>query len=145
MPIKQKSFRKIYLLLFFILLYLPVLSVVLYSFNNSSSTAKWTGFTLAWYKELFNDGVIGESFRISIQVALLTAIVSAIFGTAAAIISLIVTKKMDKTIRGLMILPLLVPEVALGISLLIFFTSFKLPFGRLKFYHILYFVCHIFT
>lgn len=131
MKIKTNRFGVFYLSLFFVLLYLPVLSVILYSFNASPSTAQWTGFTLDWYRELFRDRVIAESFKISIQVAFLTAILSAILGTATAVISMSVTEKMKKTIQGVMILPLLVPEVALGVSLLMFFNALKLPFGHL--------------
>lgn len=126
-----EGFEKFYLSLFFIVLYFPVLSVILYSFNSSSSLAQWSGFTLGWYKELFRDRIIVEAFKISVQVAILTTILSAILGTATAIISMSVTSRMKKTIRGIMILPLLVPEVALGVSLLMFFSALKLPFGRL--------------
>ncbi|NMA84052.1 MAG: ABC transporter permease [Epulopiscium sp.] len=128
---RTKKFRTVYLSLFFVILYIPVLSVILYSFNKSPSTAQWAGFTLDWYKELFNDRVITEAFKISIQVAFLTSILSAILGTATAITSMYVTKKMEKTINGVMILPLLVPEVALGVSLLLFFNALRLPFGHL--------------
>ncbi|HZK35267.1 MAG TPA: ABC transporter permease, partial [Bacillota bacterium] len=128
---RAATFRTFYLSLFFILLYIPVLSVILYSFNKSPSTAQWTGFTLDWYRDLINDRVIVEAFKVSIQVALLTSVLSAILGTASAIIAMYATNKMEKTITGIMILPLLVPEVALGISLLIFFTALNLPFGHL--------------
>ncbi len=131
MKTKGNKFRKFYLSLFFVLLYIPVLSVILYSFNKSSSTAQWAGFTLDWYRELFQDRVIIESFRISIQVAILTSILSAILGTITAVVSLYVTEKMEKAIHGVMILPLLVPEVALGVSLMLFFSGLKLPFGHL--------------
>ena len=127
----QKRIRIFYLSLFFFILYIPVLSVVLYSFNKSSSTAQWAGFTLDWYKQLFNDQVIFEAFKVSVQVAILTSILSAIIGTASAIISIYVTKKAEKSMNGLMFLPLIVPEVALGISLLIFFNIIKLPYGIL--------------
>lgn len=128
---RSKRFQKFYLSLFFVLLYLPVLSVILYSFNKSTSTAHWAGFTLDWYRELFKDRVIIESFKISMQVAVLTSILSAILGTVTAIISLYVTQRMGKILHGAMILPLLVPEIALGISLLLFFNALKLPFGHL--------------
>ena len=131
MKSKTNRFGIFYLSLFFVILYLPILSVVLYSFNASPSTAKWTGFTLDWYRQLFRDRVIGEAFAISIQVAILTAIFSAVLGTAAAMVSLMVTTKMKQTIQRMMRLPLLVPEVALGVSLLIFFNALKLPFGHL--------------
>lgn len=131
MNTKSNRFRTFYLSLFFVILYIPVLSVILYSFNKSPSTVHWAGFSLDWYKELFSDKVIIQSFNISIQVAILTSILSAIMGTATAIITLYVTNKMEKVVYGVMILPLLVPEVALGISLLVFFTTLKLPFGHL--------------
>lgn len=131
MNIKTNRVRTFYLSLFFIILYVPVLSVVLYSFNKSSSTAHWAGFTLDWYRQLFSDRIIFEAFKVSIQVALLTSALSAIIGTASAIISIYVTEKTEKSINGLMFLPLIVPEVALGISLLIFFSALKLPFGIL--------------
>jgi len=129
--IKTNRFRTFYLSLFFVILYVPVLSVILYSFNKGTSTAHWAGFTFDWYKALLNDVVIVDSFKISIQVAFLTSVLSAIMGTATAIISIYVTEKMEKTINGLMLLPLLVPEIALAISLLVFFSSLKLPFGLL--------------
>ncbi len=131
MRVKSNRFRTFYLSLFFIILYVPVLSVVLYSFNKSSSTAYWAGFTLDWYRELFNDRVIFDAFKVSIQVALLTSVLSAIIGTASAIVSIYAKQKTEKTINGLMFLPLIVPEVALGVSLLIFFGTLKLPFGIL--------------
>ena len=127
----KHRFRTFYLLLFFTLLYIPILGVILYSFNKSPSTANWTGFTLDWYRDLFNDSIIFESFKLSIQVAFLTSILSAILGTATAIISMYVTVKMKKVLRGVMLLPLLVPEVALGVSLLMFFSFLNLPFGHL--------------
>ncbi|NLP33670.1 MAG: ABC transporter permease [Clostridiales bacterium] len=129
MNTKAKRFRTLYLSLFFVMLYIPVLSVIMYSFNKSPSTAQWTGFTLDWYKELFSDRVIADAFKISIQVAVLTSLLSAIIGTATAIISIYVTEKMEKTLNGLMLLPLLVPEIALGVSLLLFFSALKMPFG----------------
>ncbi len=131
MRAKGSRFGVFYLSLFFVLLYLPVISVILYSFNASPSTARWTGLTLDWYKELFADRVISAAFKVSIQVALITALVSAVLGTATAVIAMSVSGGMKKTIQGVMLLPLLVPEVALGVSLLFFFNALRLPFGHL--------------
>ena len=129
MNTKSNRFRTFYLSLFFIILYVPVLSVVLYSFNKSSSTAQWAGFTLDWYMQLFNDRVIFEAFKVSIAVALITAVFSAIVGTASAIISLYVSQKTEKVINGSLFVPLIIPEIALGLSLLIFFSELQLKFG----------------
>lgn len=131
MKARVNRWQIIYLSVFFVVLYLPVLSVILYSFNANASTAKWTGWTLDWYQQLFNDRVIGQAFVISIEVAVLTAIVSAVLGTAAAVISLSLTERMKKAVQWVMLLPLLVPEVALGVSLLMFFNALRLPFGHL--------------
>lgn len=128
---KTNRFQSLYLSLFFVVLYVPLLSVILYSFNQSSSTAHWTGFTLDWYRQLFKDRVILEAFKVSLQVGVLTSALSAVLGTASAIISTYVTKRLEKSINGLMFLPLIIPEVALGISLLIFLSGLKLPFGLL--------------
>jgi len=128
---KASRFGVFYLSLFFFVLYLPVLSVVLYSFNASSSTAQWTGWSLEWYRQLLRDRVIGEAFKVSIQVAVLTAILSAVLGTFTAVVSMWVTARMKRAIQGIMILPLIVPEVALGVSLLFFFNALRLPFGIL--------------
>ena len=128
---KASRFGVFYLSLFFVVLYLPVLSVVLYSFNASSSTAQWTGWSLEWYRQLLRDRVIGEAFKVSIQVAVLTAILSAVLGTFTAVVSMWVTARMKRAIQGIMILPLIVPEVALGVSLRFFFNALRLPFGIL--------------
>lgn len=128
---KTGKFGIFYLSLFFVLLYLPVLSVVLYSFNASSSTAQWTGWSLDCYRQLFRDRTIGQAFKVSIQVAVLTALVSAVLGTFTAVISMWVTARMKRALQGIMILPLIVPEVALGVSLLFFFNALRLPFGIL--------------
>ncbi|CAM3672353.1 ABC transporter permease [Erysipelothrix urinaevulpis] len=128
---KNNRGSKVYLSLFFTILYIPILAVLIFSFNASASTASWTGFSLTWYKELFNDRVIMESLILSLQVGVLTAVFSAVVGTYAAVISLFQTKRRGKTIEGMMFLPLLVPELALGISLLILFTFLNVPLGRL--------------
>lgn len=129
---KNKSIMKpVYLGIFFIVLYIPIMSIVLYSFNQSPSTAQWTGFTLDWYRSLFQDRIIIESFILSLQVGVMTAVLSAIIGTAGAIVSIFVGRTMEKTIDAAMIIPLLVPEVALGISLLMLFTFINVPLGRL--------------
>jgi len=131
MSTKAIRWRIIYLSLFFVMLYLPVLSVVLYSFNQNESTAKWTGWTLDWYHQLFSNQKMGEAFMVSIQVAMLTALVSAVLGTAAAVVSLSLTQRMQKAVQWVMLLPLLIPEVALGVSLLMFFNALRLPLGHL--------------
>lgn len=128
---KRSKLGIVYLSLFFVLLYMPVLSVILYSFNASSSTAQWSGFSFRWYQELFRDRVIAQSFKVSMEVAVLTALVSAVLGTFTAVVAMAVSVRMKRAIQGVMLLPLIVPEIALAVSLLVFFNGLRLPFGHL--------------
>ena len=128
---RKSILKPLYLGLFFVILYVPIMSIILYSFNQSPSTAQWTGFTLDWYRSLFQDRIIVESLILSLEIGVMTAVLSAFIGTAAAIVSIFVGRSMEKTIDSAMIIPLLVPEVALGISLLMLFTFIKVPLGRL--------------
>lgn len=127
---RSKHFKGIFLGLFFIVLYVPIVSVIIYSFNKSPSTAQWTGFALDWYKSLFQDKVIIEAFWLSLQVGVMTAVLSAFIGTFAAITSTFVDRKVKRSIDASMVVPLLVPEVALGVSLLIMYNILNIPLGR---------------
>ena len=86
---------------------------------------------LDWYRQLFSDRVIAQSFRVSIVVAVLTSLL-AVLGMFTAVVSQWVTARMKTAIQGMMILPLIVPEVALGVSLL-FFSMLWLRFRYLDF------------
>lgn len=116
-----------FLLLLF--LYLPILCVVLYSFNLSKSGAAWTGFTLKWYQELWDNTKIRQAFWVSLRVAGLTAFFSSILGTAAAIGVNSLNKKAKSFISALIYLPLIIPEIILGIALLMLLAATPMPFG----------------
>ncbi len=118
-----------YMGLVIVFLYLPILCVVLYSFNESKSGAVWTGFTFKWYGDLLMDSRIGSAFWVSFRVAILTSILSAFLGTLGAIAVDNLSPKVKSAVSAFIYLPLIIPEIILGIALLIFFSLTPLPFG----------------
>ena len=83
---KLESFiKKFYLILIFIFLYLPIVTLMVFSFNDSKSMGKWNGFTLNWYIELFQNDSIMSALKYTLLVAIISSIVATIIGTFAAI------------------------------------------------------------
>ena len=81
----MKSLSRIYNILIFSFLYAPIVVLIIYSFNDSKNRVKWGGFTLDWYKELFNNDLVMESLRLTLQIAVLAAVAATIIGTMAAV------------------------------------------------------------
>ena len=73
------------MLLVFLFLYLPIFVLIVFSFNASKSRSVWSGFTLDWYKELFQNSMILDALWVTLAVSILAAVISTIIGTAAAI------------------------------------------------------------
>lgn len=108
----------------FLYLYLPVLLLIFFSFNQSKTgTLPFTGFTLNWYRDLFADYLVIDAFGNSIKVALITAVVATAVGTAAAFPMARLAFRFKEALRLITILPIMVPGLLIGISLLIFFAS----------------------
>lgn len=113
-----------YGLLGFLFLYLPVLLLILFSFNRSpAGSLPFTGFTLDWYRDLFADFLVIDAFWTSLKVALATALLATIIGTAAAFPMARLVFRFKETLRLLFTLPMMVPGLLIGIALLIFFSS----------------------
>ena len=111
-----------------IFIYLPIFLVILYSFNESRMSSVWTGLSFHWYKQLFQDEVIFEALKNSFILAIYTSILSAIIGTLGAYGMEQVKKKNQEFIA---ILPMLIPEIILGMVCLTFFSALHLPFGMI--------------
>ncbi|OOC42651.1 ABC transporter permease [Thermosipho sp. 1074] len=122
-PGKLSKILTILVLIFF---YIPIFIVVVFSFNNSKSPV-WVGFSFHWYKELFfNAFDIWHAFFKSIFVALLSSFVATSFGTLAAIGLYWEKFKSKKYIWILSYLPLIIPDIIIGVSLLIFFVMINI-------------------
>ena len=121
---RARWFPRAVLLLGFAFLYLPMASLVVYSFNESRLVTVWSGFSLKWYGELFRDQQMMSAAWVSIQVAFWTACASVVLGTMAAMIMTRFRNFPGKTVfGGLITAPLVMPEVITGLSILLLFVS----------------------
>jgi len=75
---------RFFMLLVFLFLYLPIFVLIVFSFNASKSRSVWSGFTLDWYKELFQNSMILDALWVTLAVSILAAVISTIIGTAGA-------------------------------------------------------------
>ncbi len=117
------------MLLVFLFLYAPILLLIFFSFNSSNSNVNFDGFSLKWYGELFRDEEILTALWNTLLIAFLSAIISTVIGTAAAI-GLSNYKKWQKhAIMNVTYLPVLNPDIITGISLLLLFIAVKMPTG----------------
>ncbi len=121
---RNSKFTLTMLVLGFVFLYAPILSLVVYSFNESRLVTVWSGFSVKWYVELFRDQQMMDAAWVSIQVAFWTACASVVLGTLAAMIMTRFRDFPGKTIfGGLITAPLVMPEVITGLSILLLFVS----------------------
>ena len=114
----------------FVFLYAPILSLIVYSFNESKLVTVWSGFSLKWYGELFRDDGIMKAAWVSIRIAFFTATASVVLATVAAMIMTRFRKFHGKTLFGALITaPLVMPEVITGLSILLLFVSLGMARG----------------
>jgi len=116
----HRHFGKAWMAMVFLFLYLPLLFMVLFSFNSTRQDAEFTGFSLRWYVALTRDTKIVEGFWLSLQVALITGVLSAVLGTFAAFVLVRYRRFAGRTVfSGMVNAPLVMPEVVIGLSLLL--------------------------
>jgi spermidine/putrescine transport system permease protein len=126
---RQKGFTTIAVICFF-LLYAPILTLVVYSFNSGTSIAIWEGFSLRWYERAAANEQVQEAALRSLQIASFAAVVATVLATMAALAT-----TRTRPYRGLTAIyaaintPLMVPEIVTAVALLIFFASIKVATG----------------
>ncbi len=111
-------------------LYLPLMILSLYSFNDSRVNAVWTGFTLKWYGTLSTNTRVLEALTNSLIIASISTTVSTILGTCTALALSRYQYKHKHLINGLVYLPILIPEIVMGLSLLVLFSQTGIPLGK---------------
>ena len=130
----QKTWRShlmvAYSLAILAFLYLPLLILAMYSFNESRINAVWTGFTFNWYEALFQNRRVLEALTNSLFIAVISTIASTTLGTIAAIALNRYQYKYKPVINGLLYLPILIPEIVMGLSLLVLFAQAQVPLGK---------------
>lgn len=128
---KGKIGANIYLVLVFIFLYAPIFALALFSFNDSKSMARWNGFTLKWYQQLFKNDRIISALITTVVVAILAATIATVIGTISAI-GIEKIKGGKKTLLlNLNYLPVLNPDIVTAIGLMILFIFFNVKLGFL--------------
>lgn len=125
----MKVLKKIYLIIIFVFLYAPVLTLIVFSFNDSKSRGHWGGFTMKWYGQLFKDRQVMSSLYYTIIIALLSAIVATVTGTAAAVGIHSMKKVLKSFVMNLTYLPVVSPDIVTGISLMILFVFIRMNLG----------------
>ena len=119
----KKTLQNIYLSLIIFLLYAPIVTLVILSFNNSKTRAKWGGFTGKWYISLFQNEQIMSALYTTLVIALLSALIATLIGTAAAI-GIQGMKRKSRTIAmGITNIPMLNADIVTGISLMLLFIA----------------------
>lgn len=120
MKFLEKHFGKAWMVLVYAFLYLPLLFMIVFSFNSTRQDARFTGFSLRWYEALTRDTKIVEGFFLSLKVAVVTGLLSATLGTFAAFVLVRYKRFLGRTLfSGMVNAPLVMPEVVIGLSLLL--------------------------
>jgi len=122
--------RALVLAIGYAFLYVPIACLMVFSFNDSTLMTTWTGFSLRWYQTLFNDQALLSAAWLSLKIAALTATAAVAIGTWAGYVLARMGRFRGFALYiGMLSAPLVVPEVVLGISLLLMFVEFGKLFG----------------
>jgi len=109
------------------LLYVPILVLIIFSFNDSRSVARWTGFSMEWYLRLFDNEPLLRAARNSLLIALVSTLASTAMGTLTALGMDRYRFRLRTGFDAMLYLPIVIPEIVLGISLLLFFNLAFFP------------------
>ena len=125
----KRFLERFYVGIIILFLYAPILILIILSFNSSKSRSKWGGFTLRWYRELFQNRDIMSALSTTLLIALLSALIATILGTIASI-AINSMKKTPRTIlMGITNIPMLNADIVTGISLMLIFVALKFTLG----------------
>jgi putrescine transport system permease protein len=126
----SKHFGKAWLAMVYLFLYMPLFFMVVFSFNSTRQDANFTGFSLRWYEALTKDTKIVEGFWLSVKVAAVSGVASAVLGTLAAFVLVRYQRFRGRTLfSGMVNAPLVMPEVVIGLSLLLLMVGVQNFFG----------------
>src|SRR5476651_2789970 len=126
----QRWFGRGWLSLGYLFLYLPIIMLVVFSFNSSRQDMVWSGFSTQWYAALMHDDEIISGFGLSLRIAVMTACSSVLLGTFAAFVLNRYRRFGGRTLfAGMVSAPLVMPEVIIGLSLLLMLVSAQKMFG----------------
>ena len=141
----RPRFLRLYTAAFFVVLFLPILLVVLFSFNSERSLQRFTGFSFEWYQRFFENESLTSSLVASLQIAFVTMIVGTLLGTLLAFGLVRARTRWAGGANVLMLIPLVTPEIVAGVSALLLFTQlgWRLSLGTIMVAHITFSISYV--
>lgn len=125
----EKNIKKLYMILVYIFLYAPIVFLIIFSFNSEKYSSNWGHFSLKWYNALLSDDRILTALYYTVFVAVVSSIISTIFGTLSAIAIDKMRGITKKAVLNFNNIPVLNPDIVTAVSLMTLFIFFKIPFG----------------
>lgn len=119
----------IYVGLIISIMYIPIVLVIIYSFNESKLSSNWGGFSLKWYQELFKDRDLFEALVNSLVLGISSSVCAAVIGTLGAFGMSKIKTRANGVIEYISTLPIMIPEIILGMVFMVMFSLIGLPFG----------------
>jgi len=127
---KRQPLLSIHAFLMMAFIYVPILIIIIYSFNDTRLSGNWEGFTFEWYISLFDNRNVMEALMNSLTVAVVSTIISTMLGTAAALGLRNLGRRGRSGMNGLLYLPVIIPDIIMGLSLLVLFSQLNIPLGK---------------
>jgi len=119
-----KIFSKLFIGLVFLLLYIPIIVLIIFSFNESGSLAEFSGFSLMWYEELFNDEEALSALRNSLILAVMSSVIATVIGTFGALgLYRMKNKYIKGSVNTLTNVPMMNPDIVTGVSMMLMFVA----------------------
>ncbi len=128
---KTSGLSKFYMGLVLFFLYMPIFVLIFYSFNESKSRSNFTGFSLKWYLQLFQNDQLLSALMNTLIIAVVSSVAATILGTMAAVGIFSLKKWARSLVMNVTYLPIINPEIVIGVSLMLLFLLFKMEFGML--------------
>ena len=134
----RKTFEKIYMAVILVFMYAPIVTMIVLSFNESKSRAKWGGFSMKWYQALFHDSAIMRALWNTLSVALISALIATVIGTVTCVALMGLKSRSRAVIMGITNIPMINADIVTGISLMLLFQviGFKRGFWTVLISHI---------
>jgi len=130
---KPALWLRIFSFLAYAYIYLPILILIIFSFNTQKINVRWEGFTLHWYEVLFRDSNVLLATRNTLMIAFVSTLVATLIGTMAALALQRYRFPGYTATESVLYIPVIIPEVVMGISLLVFFSLIKFTLGLTTF------------
>lgn len=130
MKTKNHRLLAVHSLLMMAFIYIPIIFIILYSFNSSRLAADWSGFTFDWYISLFKNRHVLEALGNSLTIAIVSTVFSTLLGTLAALSMRKLSRRWTKGMGALLYMPIIVPDIIMGLSLLVLFNQIHIPLGQ---------------